>query len=47
MIYGIQEPVFTEIGSDFCVKFFRNTDETVNGTVNDAVKNEIQSKLRR
>ena len=38
--YGVPEPVFTEIGSDFRVEFFRNTDAgaTVNGTVNGTVK---------
>ena len=39
--HGVQEPVFTEIGTDFRVEFFRKntvTDEHVNEHANEHVK---------
>ena len=39
--YGIPEPVFAEIGTDFRVEFFRNTDANVNATVNATVKMDV------
>ena len=41
--YGVADPVFTEMGVDFKVEFFRKntvTPETVNGTVNGTVRIE-------
>jgi len=45
--YGVSEPVFTEIGTDFRVEFFRNKDHPVRNVTDNVVENVTDISIKQ